>query len=229
MPKVGCSKCTDGYIRHQKEPVGFDVEPCDCLVEYESIKESQRLASVCNIPERLMKKYTFDGWDPDEADGINTQWVLDWMADESVGKNWLFISGAPGSGKTYLSVLLAKVGILQERSVFFANVTWLMEALRPKNDDEGGDKPGTVLEKCKRADILILDDIGHEKSSAWVRERLYLIVNERWNAGKVTIFTSNYPVEKLAESVSPAVFSRVKGDSTELFLSSPRDMRITKH
>ena len=43
------------------------------------------------------------------------------------------------------------------------------------------------------ADLLVLDDLGAEKTSEWVEETMNLIVNTRYNERRLTIFTSNYP------------------------------------
>jgi hypothetical protein len=42
------------------------------------------------------------------------------------------------------------------------------------------------------ADLLVLDDLGSEKTSEWVEETMNLIVNTRYNERRHTIFTSNY-------------------------------------
>ena len=49
-----------------------------------------------------------------------------------------------------------------------------------------------VLRPVIDADLLVLDDLGAEKTSDWVEETLNLIVNERYNQRRATIFTSNY-------------------------------------
>ena len=81
------------------------------------------------------------------------------------------------------------------------------------------------MSRCDKADLLILDDLGQEKVSDWVRDRLYRIISNRWNSGKKTIFTSNYSVDKLKETVGEAVHSRVKGDSLELLFKVQKDRR----
>ena len=50
-----------------------------------------------------------------------------------------------------------------------------------------------VLRPVMTADLLVLDDLGAEKTTEWVEETLNLIVNTRYNERRVTIFTSNYP------------------------------------
>jgi DNA replication protein DnaC len=50
-----------------------------------------------------------------------------------------------------------------------------------------------ILRPVMTADLLVLDDLGAEKTSEWVEETMNLIVNTRYNERRVTIFTSNYP------------------------------------
>ena len=49
-----------------------------------------------------------------------------------------------------------------------------------------------ILRPVMEADLLVLDDIGSEKTSEWVEETMNLIVNTRYNERRHTIFTSNY-------------------------------------
>jgi len=51
-----------------------------------------------------------------------------------------------------------------------------------------------VIQPVMQAELLVLDDLGAEKTSEWVEETLNLIVNTRYNERRATIFTSNYPV-----------------------------------
>jgi len=53
------------------------------------------------------------------------------------------------------------------------------------------------MQRCIDVDVLVLDDIGQEKPSEWVKERLYIIINERYQLGKKTILTSNVSLQKL--------------------------------
>ena len=49
-----------------------------------------------------------------------------------------------------------------------------------------------VLRPVMTAELLVLDDLGAEKTSEWVEETMNLIVNTRYNERRLTIFTSNY-------------------------------------
>ena len=48
-----------------------------------------------------------------------------------------------------------------------------------------------ILRPVLEADLLVLDDLGAEKTSEWVQETLGLVINTRYNAQRATIFTSN--------------------------------------
>jgi DNA replication protein DnaC len=59
------------------------------------------------------------------------------------------------------------------------------------------------------ADLLVLDDLGREKVTDWASERLYVLVNERYNALRPTVVTSNYGPDVLADRGYDAVVSRL--------------------
>jgi DNA replication protein DnaC len=218
---AGCEKCKDGCIYIPKENgFGVNFKYCDCFIEAESLNKSIKLFKASNISPKLLNLYTCVGWEVPENTSL--EGLISIIDNKNLSNNWAYIHGPTGTGKTYIAVLMAVIALLREMSVYFWPVTDLLESLRP-----GMGNPKEILQKCRTADVLILDDIGHEKSSQWVRERLYMIINNRWNSGKITIFTSNFPPENLKESISGAVYSRVKGDSYEIKLFSKDDKRIT--
>jgi DNA replication protein DnaC len=59
-----------------------------------------------------------------------------------------------------------------------------------------------ILRPVMDADLLVLDDLGSEKTSEWVEETMNLIVNTRYNERRHTIFTSNYEDTPEGESDS---------------------------
>ncbi len=50
-----------------------------------------------------------------------------------------------------------------------------------------------ILEPIFNKDVLVLDELGAKRTTAWVEEMVFYIVNHRYNNKKLTIFTSNYP------------------------------------
>lgn len=201
-----CGKCIRGYYHIPKEPIGFDVEACDCIIENESLNYSQELFKKSALPKRL-EAYSMDKW---SSSSITFELLLDFISG-NLEKKWMFLTGTVGTGKTFTAIICAKIALLQEKSVYFTSVTKLLDDLRPDESSPG--RSSAIMKRCLDADLLILDDIGHEKSSQWVREKLYIIVNERWNSMKATIFTSNFDIENTEKTISPAVHSRVRGES----------------
>ena len=74
----------------------------------------------------------------------------------------------------------------------------------------------SVLESVKHADLLILDDLGSERKTEWVEERLFLIIDYRWQWKLPTIVTTNFTSEQFPDKVSERVISRLMDDSTFL-------------
>ena len=114
----------------------------------------------------------------------------------------MYIYGEVGSGKTVRAALMLleilKQSFLnkQVQKFIFIPVPELLQNIKYSYDDNT-DKE--VLERYSDVDILVLDDFGIDKPSDWVLGILYLIINRRYENMKLTIFTSNFSVEEIAE------------------------------
>ena len=127
---------------------------------------------------------------------IEIQSSCDQMRETRKG---LYIHGPVGTGKTH--ILWALKNKLDERCKENAlhnisgpysrvyNTTELLHEIRSQFDRKNEDD--TLSELLEYKDILLLDDIGAEKISDWVRERLYLIINKKYEDIVPMIFTSN--------------------------------------
>ena len=106
----------------------------------------------------------------------------------------LFFLGAPGVGKTHLAVAILKQVILTRgASGVFYDTRDLLKVIRSTYNSVVKATELDVLRPVMETDLLVLDDLGAEKTSEWVEETLNLIVNTRYNERRATIFTSNYP------------------------------------
>lgn len=167
-----------------------------------------------------------------------------WIADGLKNTRGLYIYGKPGTGKTclacaVLSELASKGTLLRRRrlidftdevevgipleyyeivpTVFLNAAHWISE--RRKFDDESDNA-------SMEAGLLLLDDIGVENPSDWVKEQLYLLINTRYDAKALTIVTSNSDLAKLAALLTPRIASRLAEMCVQVPLGGP-DRRLT--
>ena len=111
----------------------------------------------------------------------------------AVGRG-LFLEGQPGVGKTHLAVAVLKQVIQTSGAMgLFYDTRDLLRVIRSTYDPAIRTTELEVLRPVMTADLLVLDDLGAEKTSEWVDETMNLIVNTRYNERRLTIFTSNYP------------------------------------
>jgi DNA replication protein DnaC len=109
-------------------------------------------------------------------------------------KKGLFLEGQPGVGKTHLAVAILKqvIQTAGARGLFY-DTRDLLRVIRSTYDQSIRTTELEILRPVMQAELLVLDDLGAEKTSEWVDETMNLIVNTRYNEHRLTIFTSNYP------------------------------------
>lgn len=147
----------------------------------------------------------------DEVREMLAEWVTGLELDRS--RN-LVIVGPVGTGKTHAAVAVARAAFDDTWNVMFAPMVELLEALRPGTIDGS-----SMLRSARSVGLLIIDDLGSEKSSEWTGEQLYSIVNRRWLEERPTIVTSNLTPELLGGALDERVYSRLVDNALAVRLS----------
>jgi len=107
----------------------------------------------------------------------------------------LFI-GPPGVGKTHLAVaVLSELTSRYAVRGLFADFTSLIHQIQSTFDPSSGESKHRILDPIMEADLLVLDELGAQKPTAWVADVLYLIMNGRYTRRLPTLFTTNYSLD----------------------------------
>ena len=125
-------------------------------------------------------------------------------------RNGLLMSGKTGVGKTHVACAMAKYILDQGFDVLFYNTGKFLELLREEFGKEDEEKH-LFRDMLEFKGVIILDDIGAEKPSAWAIERLYLIINEKYESMTPMIFTTNCEKEALMDTLGDRIVSRITG------------------
>ena len=129
--------------------------------------------------------------------------------------------GDVGTGKTTLAMLVSKAAVEAGRTVAIYSLPRLLARIRRTYDAEAGEQSySEFFERLTAVDLLHIDDLGAEKRSDWVLEQLYAIVNERYEAQRSMVVTTNLDQAALEEQIGPRTVSRlveICGDPLPLF------------
>lgn len=131
---------------------------------------------LCSVPEqRLMLR--------------STKNALRRWAAAPVG--WIWLQGNYGSGKSHLGAAACNALAAAGRSTYYDSVPRLLKLLREGIADHSTDRR---LQALIDVDVLMLDDLGMGQVSVWGEGQLSDMLNERYNAERPTIITSNVPI-----------------------------------
>ena len=104
----------------------------------------------------------------------------------------LLLMGPSGVGKTHLAVAALRELLGRGHNGLFCDYRELLKEIQASYNAESQTTEMGVLEPVRTAEILVLDDLGAGKPSAWVLDIIGLILNARYNERRVTILTTNY-------------------------------------
>ena len=212
--KPACPLCGDtGY---------HDGQVCRCLREYYKRAQLSELSRMLDLGNQSFETFSFDVYSPyapldqDISPRSNMERIYDACRDYayefSPRSGNLLLSGDPGLGKTFLSACIARVVSETGHSVVYdtaAHIFERFEAQKFSRDETGGaDEDVSRLLRC---DLLIIDDLGTELTTEFVRSAFYQIVNTRLMTNKKTIISTNLSPAELSRRYGANILSRIEG------------------
>jgi len=192
-----------GFVRREyprDHPRFGRAEPCVCVLDEAEDVRASRLQRLSNLG--ALARFTFDAFDPAGRDGLSpsAKSLLAARAFAADPQGWLVLSGPSGSGKTHLAAAIANERIRLAEPVLFMVVPDLLDHLRASYDPDDEElNYSQLFEQVKNATLLVLDDIDAAAGTPWAREKLFQVVNHRYNMQLPTVFTTSQRPEQLED------------------------------
>lgn len=184
----------------------------DCPCRAQRVARS-RARSLSGVIPRKYQGVSFDRPPVTEIAPVVTTAVRRYATriDENLdGGRGLWFFGSVGTGKTTLAMLVSRHALEAGRSVAIYSLPRLLAEIRTTFDDERQGSYVELLDRLTAVDLLHIDDVGAEKTSPWVLEQLYAIVNARYEDQRAIIITTNLEREALAEQITERTVSRLE-------------------
>jgi DNA replication protein DnaC len=174
--------------------------PCECVGD----DRTARIMARARVPRRY-EHCDFENFDTGFYEGSDDalKWnrsleqakllVESYARDYPVGADTgLLLMGPCGVGKTHLAVAALKQLVVRGHEGLFYDYRELLKEIQASYNPESQSTEMSVLEPVLTAELLLLDDVGASKPSAWALETVGHILNTRYNEKRITLLTTNF-------------------------------------
>lgn len=193
---------------------------CECKEAEKAEKRRQQLRQISNMHAfRERTFYTFNPRVPGVQEAFSA--ARDYANDPD---GWLVMIGRNGCGKTHLAAAIANQRLEKGSLVLFTTVPDLLDHLRATFAPSSEVVYDQLFSNMREAELLVLDDLGSEQSSSWASEKLFQLLNYRYNLRFPTVITTN---NIRLQSVDERIRSRLMDASmvTTVTLDRAQDYR----
>ena len=174
--------------------------PCVCKRQEIREKRLARLRQAGNLEH--VQQMTFDSFriaenlSPEVAFSLQDALT---MAREFAAQasGWVVFTGPYGCGKTHLAAAIANYRVEHSLPVLFVVVPDLLDDLRASYAPQSPITYDEQFDQIRNVELLILDDLGTQNATPWAAEKLYQILNYRYNAELPTVVTTNQSLDRM--------------------------------
>jgi DNA replication protein DnaC len=188
---------------------------CRCRPQIIARRQARSLSAV--IPRRY-RDVSFDRAPVNEIEPAivaATRRFAASIEDQLDAGRGLWFMGPPGTGKTTLAMLVSQAALKAGRSVAIYSLPRLLNEIRDTHRAERSHVD--LLDRLIRVDLLHIDDVGAERTTDWVLEELYSIINGRYEDQRSIVITTNILDRRaLCEQVTERTVSRLTEMCDEL-------------
>lgn len=175
--------------------------PCTCRLDELQAAQTQHLrhfSSLGALADKRFDNFLAEGHtlEPEQRKSLRRAYEQG-LAFAEGPRGWLLLHGGYGCGKTHLAAAIANYRLEQGQPAIFVNTPDLLDHLRSTFSPASEVEYDELFDQVRNAPLLILDDLGAESPTTWAQEKLYQILNHRYNEQLPTVVTSNLDLDRL--------------------------------
>lgn len=195
-----CTKCNTPRAEYNSTRNRWEVFMCDCMLSARKDEEARRTQEeaarkkdLCFRSARLAE-WRFENADRDQPEIFDMMKnYADNFSDYLHSGKGLLLYGSVGTGKTFMAACIANRIIENGFSAYMTSISLISHDLYASGDKNA------YLKSLDRYSLLILDDLGIERTTEYMREVVFDVVDLRYRLGKPLIVTTNLTKNQLAK------------------------------
>ncbi len=212
-----CELCNDtGFVEVENDLGVFIVRKCEC---YERKIQESKVANA-NIPKEFkdntLKNFRTDIYGDEKSNTAikmacaEVGYFLNHIDDEDCVYGLYLYSNTKGSGKTRMASSIGNEFLEKRKVVKFMTSQQIIQEIKNSMFDKSDNclSEKKLIKSFSEFDVLIIDDFGVEKTTDFVNDKIYEIVNNRYMSKRTTIFTSNEHIDTI--DYDERITSRIK-------------------
>ena len=188
----------------------YDMKKLQMLEEEKKLRMMQEFANKVDkiIKNSKMSKrnlnYKFDNFEVNSNNKKVYQSLKKYSEKlvNEVERKGLTLVGNNGVGKTHLACSIANELIKDGIPIIYGTLINLLAELKNTYDVDNNISEMKIIKLYEKVDLLIIDDLGKEKPSEWGLEKLFTIINSRYENNLPVIITTNYDQNSLLDRLS---------------------------